>query len=130
MSGVASPPFGKLLQIHKQFRVRIAEIRILLVSARRLARWVYILTTFRVAMRIERSGLQAAQRGCLIDWEKWSGRVDLNHRPPGPEPGALARLRYAPTDYYGVTTVYVGLPPAATSTRLFPSNFCWQTAAR
>ena len=28
--------------------------------------------------------------------EKWSGRVDLNHRPPGPEPGALARLRYAP----------------------------------
>jgi hypothetical protein len=34
----------------------------------------------------------------LFDWfeEKWSGRVDLNHRPPGPEPGALARLRYAP----------------------------------
>ena len=30
--------------------------------------------------------------------EKWSGRMDLNHRPPGPEPGALARLRYAPTD--------------------------------
>jgi hypothetical protein len=27
---------------------------------------------------------------------EWSGRVDLNHRPPGPEPGALARLRYAP----------------------------------
>ena len=30
--------------------------------------------------------------------EEWSGRMDLNHRPPGPEPGALARLRYAPTD--------------------------------
>jgi hypothetical protein len=29
--------------------------------------------------------------------EKWSGRKDLNLRPPGPEPGALARLRYAPT---------------------------------
>ena len=28
--------------------------------------------------------------------EKWSGRVDLNHRPPGPEPGALARLSHAP----------------------------------
>src|ERR1700684_3755415 len=28
---------------------------------------------------------------------KWSGRKDLNLRPPGPEPGALARLRYAPT---------------------------------
>ena len=31
--------------------------------------------------------------------EKWSGRKDLNLRPPGPEPGALARLRYAPTVY-------------------------------
>src|SRR5260370_13732028 len=27
--------------------------------------------------------------------------MDLNHRPPGPEPGALARLRYAPTDTLG-----------------------------
>jgi hypothetical protein len=27
--------------------------------------------------------------------------MDLNHRPPGPEPGALARLRYAPTDKLG-----------------------------
>src|SRR5581483_9976497 len=26
----------------------------------------------------------------------WSGRVDSNHRPPGPEPGALARLSHAP----------------------------------
>src|SRR5213593_4827848 len=26
-----------------------------------------------------------------------SGRVDLNHRPPGPEPGALTGLRYAPS---------------------------------
>jgi hypothetical protein len=25
--------------------------------------------------------------------------MDLNHRPPGPEPGALARLRYAPTEH-------------------------------
>ena len=31
-----------------------------------------------------------------ISLKQWSGRVDLNHRPPGPEPGALARLRYAP----------------------------------
>src|ERR1700722_17033406 len=30
--------------------------------------------------------------------KKWSGRKDLNLRPPGPEPGALARLRYAPTE--------------------------------
>src|SRR5579884_835954 len=29
-------------------------------------------------------------------WDNWSGRVDSNHRPPGPEPGALARLSHAP----------------------------------
>ena len=28
--------------------------------------------------------------------DEWSGRVDLNHRPPGPEPGALTRLSHAP----------------------------------
>ena len=33
----------------------------------------------------------------LLVLKDWSGRMDLNHRPPGPEPGALARLRYAPT---------------------------------
>ena len=26
----------------------------------------------------------------------WSGRQDSNLRPPGPKPGALARLCYAP----------------------------------
>jgi len=39
-------------------------------------------------------------RKLLPSWiyrRKWSGRKDLNLRPPGPEPGALARLRYAPT---------------------------------
>src|SRR5215472_2529278 len=42
---------------------------------------------------------------CVNDWESelnWSGRMDLNHRPPGPEPGALARLRYAPTEALSV----------------------------
>jgi hypothetical protein len=28
--------------------------------------------------------------------EKWSGRRDLNPRPLGPEPSALAKLRYVP----------------------------------
>lgn len=27
-----------------------------------------------------------------------SGRADLNRRPPGPEPGALTGLRYAPEE--------------------------------
>ena len=31
----------------------------------------------------------------------WSGRVDSNHRPPGPEPGALARLSHAPNSIAG-----------------------------
>ena len=34
---------------------------------------------------------------CISLKKKWSGRVDSNHRPPGPEPGALARLSHAPT---------------------------------
>ncbi len=32
----------------------------------------------------------------LLRGLRWSGRVDLNHRPPGPEPGALTGLRHAP----------------------------------
>ena len=28
--------------------------------------------------------------------KKWSGRADLNGRPPAPKAGALTRLRYAP----------------------------------
>src|SRR5260370_2069719 len=44
-------------------------------------------------------GAQCAFPFCkLLILKDWSGRMDLNHRPPGPEPGALARLRYAPTD--------------------------------
>jgi hypothetical protein len=31
---------------------------------------------------------------------KWSGREDSNLRPPGPKPGALTRLRYAPTNTF------------------------------
>ncbi len=27
----------------------------------------------------------------------WSGRADLNRRPPAPKAGALTSLRYAPT---------------------------------
>jgi hypothetical protein len=30
-------------------------------------------------------------------YAKWSGREDLNLRPPEPHSGALARLRYVPT---------------------------------
>ena len=31
-----------------------------------------------------------------IVMEDWSGRADLNGRPPAPKAGALTRLRYAP----------------------------------
>src|SRR3989441_8559846 len=36
------------------------------------------------------------QPGIVSRCHDKSGRVDLNHRPPGPEPGALTGLRYAP----------------------------------
>jgi integrase len=39
----------------------------------------------------------AGESAELTGTKEWSGRVDLNHRPPGPEPGALARLSHAPT---------------------------------
>ncbi len=35
----------------------------------------------------------------------WSGRADLNGRPPAPKAGALTRLRYAPT--YSVKSQYL-----------------------
>src|SRR5260370_26699468 len=49
------------------------------------------------------SALNSAQDTAIVSIRsirnKWSGRKDLNLRPPGPEPGALARLRYAPTQH-------------------------------
>src|SRR5271165_641373 len=44
-----------------------------------------------------RQWLKRKKGGNSAERRKWSGRLDLNQRPPGPEPGALARLRYAPT---------------------------------
>ena len=38
--------------------------------------------------------LQTREFGMLE--KNWSGQQDSNLRPPGPKPGALARLRYAP----------------------------------
>jgi hypothetical protein len=50
--------------------------------------------------------------------EKWSGRKDLNLRPPGPEPGALARLRYAPNLIHHFTLVYAPSRASATAGRV------------
>ena len=42
------------------------------------------------------------KKGDLTDRQnfrnKWSGREDLNLRPPEPHSGALARLRHVPTE--------------------------------
>src|ERR1700719_5031315 len=64
-----------------------------------------------------RAFAESGTRFQLRDAEEWSGRVDLNHRPPGPEPGALARLRYAPTVYCGAEQVYDAFPRTATARR-------------
>jgi hypothetical protein len=53
-------------------------------------------------------------RGSTKKLWKWSGRKDLNLRPPGPEPGALARLRYAPTIELTHQGVYARMPRLAT----------------
>jgi len=45
---------------------------------------------------VTNAGIASSPDGVSVRKE-WSGRVDLNHRPPGPEPGALARLSHAPT---------------------------------
>ena len=47
----------------------------------------------------------------------WSGREDLNLRPPAPKAGALAKLRYAPQ-----TAVPFGLTNDMISHRLFRVN--------
>gem|GEM_PF-5947724 len=39
-----------------------------------------------------------------------SGRVDLNHRPPGPEPGALTGLRHAPNAPGRIPTSSLSIP--------------------
>ena len=40
-------------------------------------------------MRLDLTGFEENSK-------KWSGRADLNGRPPAPKAGALTRLRYAP----------------------------------
>src|SRR5438105_3807450 len=68
-------------------------------------RWAWVLN-FRpkppmlsvLSVKTNQNSKLKMQRNLLNQEGKfWSGRMDLNHRPPGPEPGALARLRYAPT---------------------------------
>jgi hypothetical protein len=39
-----------------------------------------------------------AASSLLRQYEKWSGRGDLNSRPLAPQASALAGLRYAPTE--------------------------------
>ena len=52
----------------------------------------------------------------------WSGREDLNLRPPAPKAGALAKLRHAPphsqTDIHNITTT-----PSAVSTAFLGSAY-------
>ena len=59
-----------------------------------------------------------------VDGEEWSGRVDLNHRPPGPEPGALTRLSHAPNFIPYFTAVYAESNSRATARRETRRS-CW-----
>ncbi len=63
-------------------------------------------------------------------WGGWSGREDLNLRPPAPKAGALARLRHAP--YVRIHTTFLlslhdyHKSRKDSSNRLFPLCFQWR----
>ena len=56
--------------------------------------------------------------GCFLS--KWSGREDLNLRPPEPHSGALARLRHVPT---GLKPNTIPAPCQATSKQYVDCGF-------
>src|SRR5689334_9496973 len=45
---------------------------------------------------------------CKLLKINWSGRVDSNHRPPGPEPAYINNLQTSPTETKRVTRVLFG----------------------
>src|ERR1700674_77438 len=73
--------------------------------ARRSSRKRSICKLLRSGRRVSFSASSSEETCCEgIVWKdlscrarKWSGRMDLIHRPPGHEQGALARLSHAPT---------------------------------
>src|SRR5271165_1057603 len=69
-----------------------------------------------------RQWLKRKKGGNSAERRKWSGRKDLNLRPPGPEPGALARLRYAPTNH--------GLYRPCENSRIAQQGGSYQTVLR
>ncbi|MBP1695281.1 MAG: hypothetical protein H6Q41_469, partial [Deltaproteobacteria bacterium] len=58
-------------------------------------------------------GVSCCNDGSIVDlrqtlplesiYDKWSGRADLNGRPPAPKAGALTRLRYAPMSWIKIS---------------------------
>lgn len=76
---------------------------------------------------------RANQATLLPAFDFWSGKEDLNLRPPAPETGALTRLRYSPCIFYTDHHGWSGRedlnlrPPAPkagaiTKLRYFPDN--------
>ena len=67
--------------------------------------------------------------GNIKVWGGWSGREDLNLRPPAPKAGALARLRHAP--YVRIHTTFLlslhnyHKSRKDSNNRLFPLCFQW-----
>jgi hypothetical protein len=56
-----------------------------------------------------------------------SGRQDLNLRPPGPKPGALAKLSYAPCFLQFPLTPKYRLRPVAAATALAELSYARAT---
>ena len=55
------------------------------------------------------AGVRPLDHDLLLEFfaKNWSGRADLNGRPPAPKAGALTRLRYAPISVFSVPSVMI-----------------------
>ena len=105
-SAKGTPRPGKGVGTHGPSAIKAAFPRLSSGQARRPSR--------RGGLRTSRTATQKGRDATPRQWrepptvwivEEWSGRVDLNHRPPGPDPGALARLSHAPNFHFDCTTV-------------------------
>ena len=64
---------------------------------------------------------------------RWSGRLDLNQRPLGPEPSALARLSHAPThtqNYSGSATHVKRILPSGLMSSFSHNGVSWLYQSR
>ena len=65
----------------------------------------------RLAVGAELQSSNGLQANDLQAATRWSGRADLNCRPPGPEPGALSKLSHAPIYFSSTRPAHYNIQP-------------------